>query len=718
MDNENVLDEKGRPLESPRPVALGQRREESSAYREKYASGLDVELRSDMEPNLVDDNIARLGFDSDRIKYDLPIRDQNAEYHPSIDTVRIGPAYGSSKDVLEHEVRHRGFKLLKDKYRKNPEWFENEYGKEATAVLLQLESELQTELRDNPDASFNTPYLDKDGNVIKRTIESTIQRIEPDVLRNFINKGAYLSEDTPNAGVFNRGFTNLDRAAQDMLTKAGEPPRAERREPESDGFWGGLKKAVGFAEGGLTMDDQMETVFKSSRGEVDPVSGNEVPLGARPEEVRDDIPANLSEGEYVVPADVLRYYGVKFFEDLRSQAKQGWQELDEGGRVGGDPSGMEMGEDELPFDISELQTIDDSQMGEQPEMNMGGYIKGYADGGVVDVDTAALQEEFPDAFTTAGKGGVPEQEYRTYTNAQGMTLSIRFVNGKPMSSIPAGYTASGETAAETAAPNRERKDRDTPTQQQPVERKDWATADASEFGTYLDQKESLLGKGVKAIAGGINPLMGALINYAGNVEDKRVLEALDNRLAGITDPKDPEYKKLMDAKTRLTAANEKDTIKDKVVRGTGIYGGGKSMTEGLKDTSGDDKVNFGDTYLGDLLGFDGSMGVDAKDAKGNTIGLAASVGGGRRDLDKKDTSPAPTTTTSSSNTSPAPTAPAQTSAPSAPTSNSTNSISGATSSGKSGDGNRGIEKESVEDKISRGGGFMNGGYVSKKSKKK
>ena len=395
------------------------------------------------------------------------------------------------------------------------------------------------------------------------------------------------------------------------------------------------------------MDDQMEEMFKSSRGEVDPVSGNEVPLGARPEEVRDDIPANLSEGEYIVPADVLRYYGVKFFEDLRSQAKQGWQELDQGGRVGGEPSGMEMGEDELPFDISELQTIDDSQMGEQPAMNVGGYIKGYADGGVVDVDTAALQEEFPDAFTTAGKGGVPEQEYRTYTNAQGMTLSVRFVNGKPMSSIPAGYTASGETTAETTAPNRERNDRDTPIQQTPVERKDWAAADASEFGTYLDQKDSLLGKGVKAITFGINPLMGALISHAGNAEDKRVMEALDSRLASITDPKDPEYKSLMDAKTRLTAANEKDSLKDKVVRGTGIYGGGKSMTEGLMDTSGDDKVNFGDTYLGDLLGFDGSVGVDAKDKDGNTIGLAASVGGGRRDLDKNDTSPAQTPTASS-----------------------------------------------------------------------
>jgi hypothetical protein len=520
--------------------------------------------------------------------------------------------------------------------------------------------------------------------------------------------------------VLGNGF----EVANNKLGAAGVTIRKLPTETNDTGFAeGGLvKKRQQYAEGGLTMDDQMETVFKSSRAEVDPVSGNEVPLGARPEEVRDDIPANLSEGEYIVPADVLRYYGVKFFEDLRMQAKQGWQELDEGGRVGGEPSGMEMGEDELPFDISELQTIDDSQMGEQPEMNMGGYIKGYADGGVVDVDMAALQEEFPDAFTTAGKGS--GQEYRTYTNAEGMTLSVRFVNGKPMSSIPAGYTASGETAAETAAPKRERKDRDTPTQQQPVERKDWATADASEFGTYLDQKDSLLGRGVRAIAGGINPLMGALISYAGNAEDKRVMEALDNRLAAITDPKDPEYKKLMDMKSRFTAANEKDTIKDKVVRGTGIYGGGKSMTDGLVDTSGDGKTNFGDTYLGDLLGFDGSMGVDAKDKDGNKIGITESVGGGRRDMTKKDTSPAPSlpasspeAATATSGSAPKVTTTSLPASSSSTTTKSTNSLSGATSSGRSGDGSR-DKKESYDDKISRGGGFMHGGYVSKKSKKK
>ncbi len=60
-------------------------------------------------------------------------------------------------------------------------------------------------------------------------------------------------------------------------------------------------------------EDQMKAALSESRMEIDPVSGNDVPPGALPQEVRDDVDAKLSEGEYVVPADVLRYYGVKFF---------------------------------------------------------------------------------------------------------------------------------------------------------------------------------------------------------------------------------------------------------------------------------------------------------------------------------------------------------------------------------------------------------------------
>tara|TARA_R100000234_G_scaffold22423_1_gene12635 strand:- start:357 stop:3866 length:3510 start_codon:yes stop_codon:yes gene_type:complete len=92
-----------------------------------------------------------------------------------------------------------------------------------------------------------------------------------------------------------------------------------------------------FNEGGTAMKDQMQMVFKDDGMTKDPVSGNDIPPGSLAKEVRDDIPAMLSEGEYVVPADVLRYYGVNFFENLRNQAKSGLQTMENTGRIGGDP---------------------------------------------------------------------------------------------------------------------------------------------------------------------------------------------------------------------------------------------------------------------------------------------------------------------------------------------------------------------------------------------
>ncbi len=69
----------------------------------------------------------------------------------------------------------------------------------------------------------------------------------------------------------------------------------------------------------------------------DPVSGNNVPSGSMAKEVRDDLPAMLSEGEYVVPADVVRYFGVNYFEDLRNKAKSGLTNMEKDGRIGGEP---------------------------------------------------------------------------------------------------------------------------------------------------------------------------------------------------------------------------------------------------------------------------------------------------------------------------------------------------------------------------------------------
>ena len=66
---------------------------------------------------------------------------------------------------------------------------------------------------------------------------------------------------------------------------------------------------------------------------IEAESGNEIPAGSKPEEVADDIPAMLSEGEYVVPADVVRWHGVKTFEALRGEAKMGMGLMAQDGRI-------------------------------------------------------------------------------------------------------------------------------------------------------------------------------------------------------------------------------------------------------------------------------------------------------------------------------------------------------------------------------------------------
>ena len=69
-------------------------------------------------------------------------------------------------------------------------------------------------------------------------------------------------------------------------------------------------------------------------GSIDPVSGNDVPPGALQEEVRDDIDARLSEGEFVFPADVVRYIGLEKLMMMRQAAKAGLVKMEDMGQMG------------------------------------------------------------------------------------------------------------------------------------------------------------------------------------------------------------------------------------------------------------------------------------------------------------------------------------------------------------------------------------------------
>lgn len=208
-----------------------------------------------------------------------------------------------------------------------------------------------------------------------------------------------------------------------------------------------------FEEGGMSAPEV----------EADPVSGNKVPPGSLPEEVRDDVDAKLSTGEYVVPADVLRYYGMKFFEDLRATAKESLAEMDSEGRIGGEPMKDQEG---TPEGLSEqemvlLQEIM-SEGGGEPQFNQGGMVLqnpefypkvGMAEGGMTTRSSfnpsswRTIGSSFSSPQSTSTGAGVGSY-YKTYVGPNGETRLILFVNGEPTTPIPEGFTEQKSGASE------------------------------------------------------------------------------------------------------------------------------------------------------------------------------------------------------------------------------------------------------------------------------
>ena len=196
-----------------------------------------------------------------------------------------------------------------------------------------------------------------------------------------------------------------------------------------------------FQEGGLEQDGNT----------IDPVSGNDVPVGSSQEEVRDDIPAQLSEGEFVFPADVVRYLGLEFLMNLRQRAKAGLARMEEMGQMGNSEEATIP--DDVPF------TVDDLDMEDEPqEFDEGGSVEGITQGGFRRVpeiginpppqDNIAQDEQatFMNAPTQQTPtddtgtdfesllGSSPEtyDELRKYVGPNGEISYIAFKGGKPL----------------------------------------------------------------------------------------------------------------------------------------------------------------------------------------------------------------------------------------------------------------------------------------------
>lgn len=100
----------------------------------------------------------------------------------------------------------------------------------------------------------------------------------------------------------------------------GTAPPSTVRFPFNKG--GLMKEPEELYHGGMMSDCGPMSTTEIVVG-FDPESGNEVPLGSSAKNVRDDLDAVLSDGEYVLPADVVKWHGLKHIQGMHVEAEMG-----------------------------------------------------------------------------------------------------------------------------------------------------------------------------------------------------------------------------------------------------------------------------------------------------------------------------------------------------------------------------------------------------------
>ena len=428
------------------------------------------------------------------------------------------------------------------------------------------------------------------------------------------------------------------------------------------------RQGLRFNEGGTPMEQQMnlfrEGGLEDEGGEIDEVSGNEVPIGGTKKGVRDDIPAMISEGEFIFPEDVVRYIGLDKLMQLRQDAKMGLKKMEAMGQMGNSDEATIP--DDLPFDMADLIIVGSPMEREEPKEAYGGgmlkaqtgaFVSPQAASGIIGYQPSVYQgaqinpNQTP--FTPASAfnptmtqmqpastylpsfAGTPYQTVvgSPRPNATGeeiapdIYLDVKYINpttgdirtfkfyeGKPITPIPDGYVPYEEGVDPTTPPTEEEvvdpvtttvTDQREPRDPTPIvvpKPFDYDAATADEVVNEISKLNGPVGGVFTALAFAINPAF-AVISGAMQRQNKiRTLEKLKEKL------KDPTFKSKMKNAGKLNDLLDELKELEESNRSGGILGGGAiGLVSDIVDS------------------ITGALGLSNKDTTG---GLAAASGTG------------------------------------------------------------------------------------------
>jgi hypothetical protein len=153
------------------------------------------------------------------------------------------------------------------------------------------------------------------------------------------------------------------------------PGRTEDAFSAVEDFVNTLKKA----EGG-SVEKEVEFVKEDDDDVPDP------PPGATPEEVADDIPAYLSTGEYVLPANVVRYIGLKNITGMHQRALAELQQMEDLDIIENVDENGYVEEDDDEMDYMKPEGVVEIVVAEHHPKGL--LAMGFAEGGMINSDSS------------------------------------------------------------------------------------------------------------------------------------------------------------------------------------------------------------------------------------------------------------------------------------------------------------------------------------------
>jgi len=325
------------------------------------------------------------------------------------------------------------------------------------------------------------------------------------------------------------------------------------------------------------VSDQMELFedggFKDQGNTKDPISNNPVPVGSTKKEVRDDIPANLSEGEFVLPADVVRYHGLEKIMGFRDQAKQGLEKMENMGQMGN--SDQATIPDGVPFQqMAEGGAVPVPTI-QQPEVVAQNQVPGvqyvapttqavrpsiYSFNQQMPQVTVPTQPSVtvptqPNYQTPAYRqststaetpkfsnllgtqfGQLQESVTKRYVNDAGEEMYIPFVNGEPIYPIPNGFREEAEAEAKKDDPDINKAVQSTSVRQQQSEEDGNTVFDASKSQDYKVAMQLARDDEARKRANGEGSLFGNITNAVGKYLETGVIGQVIDGFKGVLDP--------------------------------------------------------------------------------------------------------------------------------------------------------------------------------------